>query len=336
MKNIFIKGLILVFTFFTFSCEKEEIILPENTVIQDETIVQRMTFESSEIFSNQIQNLEEMTTEELRAWGAVNFPNSLMFAMEEDEDIYKQYEPFNLPMAIWALTNKDGEVQVGKNIHWHYNKSIYVADSESELKDIKRNPELAKKIFLIVSKVIDLDTQDTHNKVVLGGASLDARHQKQFWKNGFWFKYVHEIFTTKYYYGDVHVNLGNYYGWISIFKTFAKMNIKLEYKGSGGWHPAGELRDLSYNLTITGHFDYLPYSGANWSINHFPTIYKSGYRQNVNDITIPLVEFGTFQADKNKQHDFYWHIEVSGNITQRFSGNNSSGTYWNNQGTPLW
>jgi hypothetical protein len=245
-----------------------------------------------------------------------------------DEDMpesLNQYLEFGLPESFQKVLNSDGEIEIGNQIVWYHNGFKYFINKadKAKLNEIKNNPTAADVEKISVgSKVIPVNTlNETGARTWMGLANgPDARHQREFWQNAPAAgnrKYVHEIQA----YTDAYFD-GVFYVW----NTRVILRIKMEWKGKK-WKPAGETREISYNLTCNNVLYAPPFA---YVIP--PNAVLTGGATQSGDFQVMVAQAngsGTFGGGSG------WDVELRGTIYQHVVGDSQSNE-WFNTGNPLW
>ena len=130
-------------------------------------------------------------------------------------------------------------------------------------------------------------------------------------------KYVHEILT-----------------FTSMNISVVVLQVKLEWKGSGGWKEAGEKRNITLALNTntkmlrasTGSLFCAPTTKSiNLSLTNYTGMYSN--------------QIGLFMDEPTPcefiYDDSFWQIEVAGFIKHAVSGDDPDNE-WVNEGNPLW
>ncbi len=314
MKNIFFTILALTFLFLS-SCSKKEDVQPVSSQAQTDAGTDariengRIVFKDLETFNMVRTELAELTPSEAETWKSnFNFVSleKALITSEGDNPTLEDLQKFNFPAAhLWYL-NEKGEFQIGETIFWYHDGYKYEANGEDALKLIKENPALCKNKSKAGGEVILIDAPSNArtSTAVLGTYGLDARHQYQFNAGG-QRKYVHELVT----YRETYI----------VDAIYLYLRIKMEYKGSKGWKPAGEKRDIFYNFSWAAQVSNVGNFSGNFNNNHY----------NVNDIQVSLISYLT----PHNGLSYTYQVNVNGSISQQYTG----GTYrWDNIGYPLW
>lgn len=219
------------------------------------------------------------------------------------------------------MLNKDSEVEINDSIVWLNNGNLYAFSKLDELNLMTLKNKLEKckiigsfKVSVINNKLLKTISMGINN-------SLDARNQKTFVQQYYQpcggirqsvngdRKYVHELYT---------IQITDPLGYST---TELHLRIKLEYKGSKYWKPAGENRTININV-----------SGI------------ALYSQGVTNISTPysLVKNYTCSGDRDEPIIYQavngsgasWQVSMSGTIFQIVNGDVTTNG-WYNSGT-LW
>jgi hypothetical protein len=222
----------------------------------------RLKFNSMDDFHATYSTLAKIqTVDGLQNWA--NSRNHSTLLSSEDLGIENYSE------ALKTILNKDFEFEVGDNVIWFNNGTLYSfsKDQVSNREALKVNPESCLKIGSIQLSAIGATSGDlTGGRTATVGLpldGLDARNQKEFPMYAYrpcggnivytntLRKYVHEV------YNETHRTYPTAY-------SYQYLRIKLEYKGSK-WRPAGEQREINVNVsgTVTPvGFPSMPYSAS--------------------------------------------------------------------------
>ncbi len=341
MKISFVRIAVVLLTAITlFSCKKEKLDsvaaakekgkIPEiqNPVVENN----RMVFSSHDAFYkfvDAIDNNDPAVSEKLeRLQGFTSLYNRIKTYDLSEEELpasLNSYLEFGLPESFQRVLNAEGEVIIGDQLVWYNNSYKYfINKAESgKLQSIKENPDASDVRKTKVGK--ELTPVNFKNadqaRVWMGLANgPDARHQREFWQNAPSAgnrKYVHEIQAyTDSYFDRI------FYQW----NSRVILRIKMEWRGKK-WKPAGETRQISYNLTSSNVFYGPPFGyliPANTTFTDNVT--QSG---DVSRMVAQAAGSGTFGSGSG------WSIELSGTIYQHVVGDVQSNE-WYNTGNPLW
>jgi hypothetical protein len=342
---------IMLCAIFT-SCKKNDIENQPATVNEnaDPTIRSvngRLVFENTAAFYKVMEQLDKSSTEEItrfeQTYHHASFRTMVNAVAEDYTFTEAESDLRKLPQGLQTMLNKAGEVQIGDSIVW-YNKNVkhyVVAADEAALQSVKQHPTDATvrggyglKFDVPVNQNIGGGKGNDPVPswiVIMNGA--DARHQKQFWQNSpaaGWRKFVHEVglFTDYYSQGSNTCGQATYF-----YYTACYLYIKMEWKGCCNWKPAGENREISYNLTCTGNSTVARGCG----IVDYPGFYAtpSGSTVRNSELNLTLGTSGGYTVSNPSYYPIYWSLNVEGNIYQHVVGD-SQYNEWNNTGYPLW
>lgn len=310
------------------SKENEKISEVQNPVVENS----RMVFSSHDAFYkfvDAIDNNDPAIGEKLRRIQGFTslYDRIKSYDLSENElpASLNNYLEFGLPESFQRVLNADGEVIIGDQLVWYYNSyKYYINKAESgKLQVVKENPDVTDVRKTKVGKELaPVNIKSTDQARVWMGLTNgpDARHQREFWQyapaagNR---KYVHEIQA----YTDTYFD-GVFYQW----NSRVILRIKMEWRGKR-WQPAGETRQISYNLTSSNVF-YGPPFGYLIPAN---TTFTGNVTQSgdVSRMVAQAAGSGTFGSGNG------WSIELSGTIYQHVVGDVQSNE-WYNTGYPLW
>lgn len=278
----------------------------------------RFIFENNEHFFNTLSSLNLKNESELAEFINSHKLKSLHTSLLNSEDENSFYASLSLPYQL--ILNDNAEFQIdGK---------VLKCNSDGTIINVMNN-EPYGTIELSISNHNQLEpsSEAIRNTITMSGG-VNAMHQREFQQQSYQGKiakgkrkYVHEIVVETSYFPN---------GKIFSYKSTAYVRIKLEWKGSGSWKKAGELRNIAYNLGFT------------YSLNGVKNIYgvempyrnghnKNASRSSVNDITV-LIDEATGVTTSNRIN---WTMTVNGWISQQIVGDVAS-NYWKNEGYPLW
>lgn len=304
----FLVGLVIM------SCSKE---LSTNTKNQ----IDRLAFKNVEEYSETYNTLSKMSsTEELLYWAQSKNHSTLLNSSVTEVELYSD--------ALKTLLNKDSEFELGSSIIWFHEGKLYSfsKNDEDKISSLKKTPDKLNCIGTI--RVSAVGQNDGLKSINLNLNALDGRNQKTFFQQYYQpcggtlqavngdRKYVHEI------YDESTAISTPPYG--AIYTSYLHLRIKLEYKGSKYWKPAGEQRTITLNVTGTAQWvpttilQQISLTGSNYSYT------CSGNK----DFVIASVQ--GYGAVTNP----YWIVSLSGSIYQKVNGDITSNG-WTNSGI-LW
>lgn len=322
-----------------FSCQKSN---NEDLQALDLNKDSRAVFKTTNEFIAAANRINSMKDEEVIAWESQNNKNSLRYVLAsapaDHEYSEAENELMKFPKSHLSLLNKDSEVQVGDSIVW-YNKGnkYYVhKEQESELAKIKQDEQYAKTFIrqTYSTRVQPLNKRTDHriSKVTMGLNVLNAKYQREFTQvspSSGCRKYVNEIWT----YGESYYANDPFCGAFNSWYTTATLYIKLEWKNCSRstWNPAGESREISYNLTRDVKLRNVVMPCTTSEVTNL-TAYGT-----ISDSQIRSSELGVllYSWSGNSKYTPYYEIELSGNIYQHIVGDIQSNE-WNLIGYPLW
>jgi hypothetical protein len=328
---------------FLNSCNKpsessNDTVLPATTATATALQVKngRLAFKDSEQFWNQVITLSKLSSEEASKWESNYTYKSLRKELddynqkEERNDILADLNAFNFPQGLSAILNENGECVIGDSLVWYNNgKKHFIPNlDEAALSTIKQNPSQSQ-IFNFAGSKIEHQTPLDIRTVCMGINALDARHQMAFTQRAPAAgsrKFVHEIvsFTE---YGRACISSGcTPYS----IKSTLTLRIKMEWKGSGGWKPAGERRDISWNVNGTISLPNLNDPFGN-PLNINSPFNQTGNEQVTGNRNVLLFNFTGVSSNPPTS----LCATVNGSIIQHVTGDIAANTF-NNSGFPLW
>ncbi len=303
MKNFFV---ILMISIVLASCQKEGI---QNSIEQND----RLSFKSMQDFNKSYLDLSKLTSkDDLLSWATTKNHSTLLNTDDSATNAY--------PYALLAIFNHNSEIEINNSIVWFNQGSLYAFSKNDEpiLKSLKEKLEKCKLIGTIKVSKINSNLLKT---ISMGLNSFDARNQKQFVQQYYQpcggvrqqvngdRKYIHELYTT------------SFTDMLGYTTAELHLRIKLEYKGSKYWKPAGEQRTI--NISVSG---------------------TAIYNQGVTHITMPysLIKNYTCSGDRNELLCYQsvngsgagWEVSMNGTIYQLVNGDVTTNG-WYNSGT-LW
>lgn len=276
--------------FMMTSCHNE---LEETVNINETSSVKKesssmVKFKNWEEFDVLYNSINEKSLDELTEWSNNNNPNSLMnyyndlidneVPLSEDEEV----EINSLTFALQAIFNKDNEFQVGGDIIYYTDGSLYSIPSDGgKVKEgnLFRSSDLSgyKKIGAIELNVKDsYDYIDKSSEILEDNSSslgiptweikvpqeaIRSSRQKEFWRNSYYdcrnyrnvgrghhtFKHIIELVSREWHRQDGR-GLRNY--------STLSIDVKLEYKDGGKWRSAGEYRNVSFShMNLRSYID---------------------------------------------------------------------------------
>lgn len=306
MKNKMRKTIFFLIGLIALSCTKEE----QNSLVNDkiDIVSDRLSFKDMQEFNETYSSLAYIDTkEELLYWANSKNHSTLL---DSSDSLIVNYSD-----ALKTLLNKDSEFELGDSIIRLSNGNLYASPKDVYSKDKQREGNIIGKITL--QNINESNTR----AVNIGLNGINARNQKEF--NQKYYqpcggasrtlsglrKYIHEIYSERISYGG------------PVVRTRLFLRIKLEYKGSSGWKPASEQRDISYNISGTA---YLYPSGAG---NPFNLTNNLDCFSGNKDVLISDI-IGSYPYEPT------WTVSMTGTIYQHIKGDISSNA-WSNNGD-LW
>jgi hypothetical protein len=292
----------------------------------------RLVFRNKESFEKIIVKLSKMDEKTLNDWKSRYSFNSLNDRLEgigqNDSEITAQDEEYyKFPSFYWNVLNSKGEVKVGDEIFWYNNGARHAVKTESDLEQIKLDPSKSVKKAPYFFNTHEIHTTNDQAGRTIGenltighGSGTYAPNQYQFsyCYNGTPRKYVNELVSLVQYEFDS--------GGGFVYHVWLYLKIKLEYKGSSTWKPAGEYRFIDINLTVD-----LTSSDERGQISHENfVIYTQDYNRKVQmDLTL-----SNSYAWKSYGEGAKWgwfDIRTSGSIIQAISSipNSPNGSHCN-------
>jgi hypothetical protein len=241
---------ITLFILGIVSCKKS--IDPSNKNQTIENINGRMSFTSSKVLGQTINDLKNKSIDELSAWRAkYNFVSFLNDKANASSALFE----FNFPRVYASIINSNGEYMVGDTIVW-FNKGLkHMIPNKNEklLASIKNNPSLSKiKYEAGARQLNDPSSRSIKSKSIMGvglpEGTIDARYQKQFYLDD-------GVNLRKIVFEIQNYVEGGPFGYNCLLFT----RIKFEYKGDK-WKPAGEpmekrITNLVYGFYYKSTFD---------------------------------------------------------------------------------
>jgi hypothetical protein len=326
---------------FLASCKKNDGFVPvtsSNSSSDVTTRQGRLVFANTAAFYAKMNQLDRFTDAQLAAFekgkAYTSFNSAYGNAGDDAELPAATRELVKLPPGIRTLLNANAEVQIGDTIIWyHAGVKHYIPNAdEANLQRIKANPEQSriKAMYELKTAPIALSgEQDVTNPATIYlSNSADARHQFEFWQQfpaAGWRKYVHEVAA----YTDMSYVAPNTCGQATYFyNTGCYLYIKMEWKGRRGWNPAGESRNISYNLTCSGSST----SARGCGIIDYLGFYVTPSGSETRNSNLTLVLGG---ASGYTVAGIGWALSVEGSISQHVVGDVASNA-WTNTGFPLW
>ncbi len=334
-------------TVFVASCKKNELQAPEATASgtdQIRTNHGRLVFASTAAFYTAMNKLDRCNAAQLadfeKGKAYTSFSNAFALTGEDTELPVATRQLLKLPPGIRSLLNANAEIQIGDTIIWYNNGIKYYIPgaSEAELQRIKVHPEQArlKAMYEIKTAPVRLNTNDqdiTAPASIYLSNSADARHQYEFWQQApaaGWRKYVHEVAAYTDYAYVAPNTCGQATYW---YNTGCYLYIKLEWKGRRGWNPAGESRNISYNLTCSGSSASPRGCGIVDYLGFYTT--PVGSTTQSSNLTLVLGTAGGYTVSSSGYYPIGWTLSVEGSISQNVVGDVPSNA-WTNTGYPLW
>lgn len=225
-----------------------------------------------------------------------------------------------------SLLNANREVIIANEIVW-FNDNVFYSIPKSEeanLVEFKKNPKVEFKvgtyeINTVISARANANAGAKVDLTSLGFTSLDASNQYVFTQQTYdpCTGTVHNANGGKKFIHEIHSTLIKFAN--GLYEASLYLRLKLEYRNGGSWSAAGELRDMTVNLT-----------GGSWRVYPATTTNPmSSYSVTYNcsqDQDIPLIDFTTFTPTGE-----YWIVELDGTISHQIHGDTSA-NIWVNDG----
>jgi hypothetical protein len=342
-------GFTIMCAIFT-SCKKNDLENQPAIVKTDPSIRSvngRLAFENTATFYKIMEQLDKSSAGEINEFEQMyqhaSFRTTINNVAEDYTFTEDELSLRKLPQGLQTMLNKAGEVQIGDSIVW-YNKNVkhYVAAAdEAALQNVKQHPTDATvrggyglRFDMPVNQdIVGGNENDPLPSSVGLSNGTDARHQKQFWQNSpaaGWRKFVHEVgaFTDYYYQSSNICGQPTYY-----YYTGCYLYIKMEWKGCCNWKPAGENREINYNLTCSGNSSVARGCGIVDYLGFYTT--PSGSTVQNSQLNLTLGTSSGFTVSNPSYYPIYWSLNVEGSIYQHVVGD-SQYNEWYNIGYPLW
>lgn len=231
-----------------------------------------------------------------------------------------------LSPALNEILDQENEIIINNNIYWYFDGNFYNLGNN---RDLKKNPyKLVASKDIIISKkeLFQESTNETSNRFDLNHGSIDARYQKEFYRQSYYdcvsstnygpttrkLKFVHEIYSESFTTGAQYHNT-------------LYLRIKLEWNPSGNkWRGASEKRNIYLNITDNSYL-----TNNNQMVNAVSQIGRpNGTPVNIsdsftcsNDRSILLRHYYTFGPVYSK-----WSVDINGVIEHEINGDR-----WNNK-----
>jgi hypothetical protein len=169
-KNFLLLSVLSLGTLTLSECSKVNEATPTPSTIIATTGIQvvnsRLVFANQQAFDKALNELSTLTSNGVDLWRKNIAFYSLQEAYRKElpsiEELiqskkapaYQLIEEFGFPYFYTVILNPEGEYQVGDKIYWCHSKSIYEANSEKELADIKQNPAICKVKYATTSSEV--------------------------------------------------------------------------------------------------------------------------------------------------------------------------------------
>lgn len=309
--------LILLFT----NCSNPSPVSNEEIKTEIEIEPNRIIFKNFDEFNNLINKLENLNIDELESWIIENNKNSLYFSLKEDQDTDSKNNFLNnLPNSYKAVFNENFEIIISDKIVLLNKGKLFSFEIENYTSSTQLDLDNMEPVGNI--QISFLDSEEADNRLMrtnIGQNQLEARYQYEFNGNYYYdcsgnyrytgarLKYVHELMTVQ-----------TTFGYAAYSKLY--LRVKLEWRGRRRWKAAGEPRDFTVNINLTG--TYLAFNnglvidtfGSN---SYYQTFTCSG------DQTILLKSSDSYGLQGGAP---IWSVETSGSISHKL--HNSSITNW--------
>jgi hypothetical protein len=333
------------------SCKKDSFTQDTGTAKVEITLSKangRLVFPDVPSFYKTLERLDKTTPAELdkfeQQYGFSSFRSSIAKAGVTHNYTAAEEDLAMLPPGIQTVLNSTGEVQIGDDLVWYAGGTKYYAEKKDEalMARIKQNPEICtKKGKYTVTPVkpagnstqppANINEGHTPNTIYITNGA-DARHQREFWQNSpaaGWRKYVHEVaaYTDYSYVASNTCGQATYY-----YYTGCYLYIKLEWRGTK-WRPAGESREINYNLTCSGSTSVARGCGIVDYLGFNTT--PSGSTVQNSQLNLTLAGFSGYTVSNSAYYPIGWAINIEGTIYQHVVGD-SQYNEWYNTGYPLW
>ncbi|WP_019039384.1 hypothetical protein [Psychroflexus tropicus] len=299
---------ILFFTAITFlSCSDEEPTYESEPYQDVEQEISIVKFETFDEFNALIDELSNISEDELEFWIEQNNPDALYHSKKNTEKLN------DLPESYLAILNSENEFKIGNKTLWLYEEKLYEFEQGQNKKDLKLNVKDLKPVGEIIVKIHGNDPKTT----IVGQGQLNAKYKHEF--NGYQYKdcsnnlrninakfiYVHELMSVE---SGLHAT-ARY--------SRLYLRVKLEWRGRKKWKPAGEPRNISVNL-------YLHDTKLSFYNNGIPSISLVYDPSSVNvsfdcsgDRTILLKTSDSYGIGAGSPR---WIVNTTGSIAQEFHG----------------
>jgi hypothetical protein len=305
---VFFVAMLLV----ALSCDKENVAL--NSAPTDRLVFRDM----ADFDQTYIMLLEKSTTEQLAQWATEKNHTTLLDTEDPSLENYSG--------MLKTILNKDYEFQVGDNIIWFNEGTLYSfsKDQEPQLSELKRQPEKCTKYGTVTSTAIGAANSPNGRPgtAPIQWNGLNAQNQRQFTQQTYQpcggtlgnaagnRKYVHEVYDETY-----SVAPG------PVYYSHLVLRIKLEWKGSGSWKPAGEQRRTTVSVSGWAQMIGSGLPQYFYNINVSNDCYSGAWY-------IPIVnaQHGPFYSEPP-----FWQLNMDGVINHNVKGDVSSNAWANTE-----
>ena len=292
-----------------------EEVKPASVIAQTEVKVidGRLVFKDTDAYVRTLESLKSMSPEELALWEkGLNF-SSLRTSVAENEVALK--EEFRFPAFIAAVINRQGVYQAGDKLYWYQNHQLHEFNSLADLTLAQRGQNVTHHssdagIIKLNAPIAERTTGPS--------ASRDGKYQYDYCLGGDCGSRRKIVYETWAYYQET--SFTKYY-------TAVVFSAKLEYRGSSGWRPAGESRQVQVALTGSAQ--------SGWWPTGYPTCYNA-VNVNYNGVTNGDVDLvvSSCQLIGVDPRFIYWNFALSGTISSYVVG--YAGQTYTVQGNDLW
>lgn len=305
MRNLYFIALI-----FVLACAQED----DPDIYQ--TTNDRLSFRNMDEFHETYLKLSELTSkEDLELWAESRGHSTLLHS--EDPSV------MNYSDILRTILNKDAEFELAGSIvrldidngNLYAVSKNHRALSENDKGDLDGYQVIAKVEINKIGSISNKETGDA--RLYLGPNSLDARNQREFNQVEYGpcgtapgplagrRKYVHELVDE-----TIISSVTTY--------KYLYLRIKLEFRGSRRWKPAGEQREI--RIDVNGTLKLGPIDFGSYAI--FDVVNCSRDRTYL------------IKAVLGVPPGRFWNITMNGSIYQKVIGDVPTNA-WNNKGT-LW
>lgn len=277
--------LLLSLFFMLMSCSNE---LSEGYNDTHESIP-CLEFDTSKEFLDTFDYLSEINEIELIQWIEVNNKTStLSSSINNQDELIK-----NTPRAFQALFNKKLEVKINNSIVQYCNGDLFIITYQ--------NGQVLKKEYYGSAKYDDIQSANINTRNHSGSLKPNDKqssrqHGFSISANDYQYKYVHQMRSFT-------IRMGSY------IRCVLTLDVKMEYKKSGSWKPAGRARTVELNLT----------GWHSWKGNRKEFTAKTAKPDYWTEGNITY-NLATIDVTSVYSGDTVWNFDFSGTITQEVVG----------------